>query len=212
MSSVFLYRVKDSNDRDCCAYIENRPMRFECDHYFGRVAIHGSCYWGGEFANYDEIETVLSREEYQALIDFSKAIDQLGCCIERGDERYQKGLNLCADVQHVYDKLKSDEAREFFNKIWQSEKEFLMNEYDLDEDDIEDILDNYCCEYLDRSIVGCVFDSVKECGEEEAYSLGYVQRNTVVERYFDFEKFGEDLLEDEPYHELNDGRVVYLNC
>lgn len=212
MNSLFLYRLKDSNDRDCCAYIENRPMRFECNHYFGRITIHGSCYWGGDFATYDEIETVLTREEYQTLIDFSNAIAQLGYGIKRGDERYQKGLNLCADVQYVYDKLQSDEAKEFFDEIWESEKEFLMDKHNLDEDEIEDIVDNYYHEYRDRSIISHIFESSYACGEEEAYALGYVQRNTVVERYFDFEAFGEDLLEDDCYHELHDGRVVYLNC
>ena len=60
-----------------------------------------------------------------------------------------------------------------------------------------------------KSVTGI---DVVEKYEEEAYSLGYVERNTVVERYFDFEKFGEDLLEDECFHQLDDGRVVYLNC
>lgn len=44
MKKVFLYRIKNSEDRDCCAYIENNPMRFECGHYFGRPVLHGSCY------------------------------------------------------------------------------------------------------------------------------------------------------------------------
>lgn len=212
MKSLFLYRLKDSNDRDCCAYIYANPNRFECNHYFGRVTIFGSCYHGGDFATYDEIETVLTREEYQTLIDFSNALGQLGYGINKGDERYQQGVNLCADVKHIYDKLKSNEAREFFNNIWQSEKQFLMDEYNIDEYDIEDILDNYYHDYLDRSIISCVFENAYECGREEAYALGYVGRNTVVENYFDFEKFGEDLCEDDCYHQLEDGRVVYLNC
>ncbi len=216
MANLFLYRLKDSNDRDCCAYIYANPGRFECNHYFGRVTIFGSCYHGGDFATYDKIETVLTREEYQTLIDFSDALGKLGYGINKGDERYQHGINLCADVQYVYDKLKSDEAKEFFENIWESEKEFLMNEYSLDEDDIEDILDNYCRDYRDRSIISCVFKNVYECGYEEANNFGYVNINdnirNIMERYFDFEKFGEDLCEDENYHQLDDGRVVYLNC
>ena len=31
MKKVFLYRIKDSEDRDCCAYIENDPMRLNVD-------------------------------------------------------------------------------------------------------------------------------------------------------------------------------------
>ena len=44
---------------------------------------------------------------------------------------------------------------------------------------------------------------------EEPVILGY--NCNWVKGYFDFEKFGEDLLEMEQYYELRDGRVVYLN-
>lgn len=215
MSYVFLYRIKDSNDRDCCAYIENKPMRFECSHYFGSVVLHGSCYCNHEFANYDDIETVLSREEYHALIDFSNAIEQLGFGIKMYDERYKKGVQLCESIQYVYDKLNSEAGQEFFRTIQESEKEFLMNEYNLTDEQVEDIFDNYSCVYRDRSIVSCVFQDAYECGHEEAYNFGYVNINDhikyIMERYFDFERFGEDLCEDENYHQLDDGRVVYLN-
>ena len=121
---------------------------------------------------------------------------------------------MCADVQYVYDKLKSEEAKEFFLKIQESEKEFLMNEYALDAEDVEDIFDNYYLDYRDRSIVGCVFQDTYEFGYEKAHNFGYVNINdhikSIMERYFDFEKFGEDLLEDQNYHQLSDGRVVYL--
>ena len=32
---LFLYRIKDSDDRDCCAYIDADGSKFECNHYFG---------------------------------------------------------------------------------------------------------------------------------------------------------------------------------
>ena len=211
MSYLFLYRIKDSKDRDCCAYLENKPNRFECGHYFGRPILHGSCYCHSDWEEYDNIETVLTREEYETLMFFDKGIGELGFGIKHGDERYQKGVNLCADIQHVYDKLKSEEAEKFFLQIQESEKAFLMDEYGLDEEDVEDIFNNYYLDYRDRSIVSCVFKDTYECGEEEAYSLGYVEQGSIAERYFDFEKFGEDLLEDDWFHQLKDGRVVYLN-
>lgn len=210
MKYLFLYRVKNS-DRDCCAYLENKPNRFECDHYFGRPILHGSCYCNSDWEEYDDIETILTREEYEALIHFDEEIGKLGSGIKRGDERYQKGINLCADIQYVYDKLKSEEAKEFFLQIQESEKEFLMEEYGLDEDDVEDIFKNYYLDYRDRSIVGYIFEDTYELGEEEAYSLGYVKKDSVAERYFDFEQFGEDLCDDEWYHKLHDGRIVRLN-
>lgn len=30
MSYLFLFREKDSDDRDCCAYIDSKNPRFEC--------------------------------------------------------------------------------------------------------------------------------------------------------------------------------------
>lgn len=30
---IFLYK-ENSEDRDCCVYIESEPMRWECGHYF----------------------------------------------------------------------------------------------------------------------------------------------------------------------------------
>ena len=60
---VFLYRIKNSNDRDCCAYIDANDPDFVCNHYFSSVGICGSCYSGKDWANYDDIETILTRTE-----------------------------------------------------------------------------------------------------------------------------------------------------
>lgn len=207
---IFLYK-ENTEDRDCCAYIEAKPMRWECNHYFGSVILHGACYSGRDFASYEDIKTVLTEDEYNKLINFDKAINELGHGIVKGDERYNKGVELCNAIQFVYDKLLSAENEELFNEIIEEEKEYLMDEYGFDEEDIEQIFDEYYLDYRDRGIVGCVFDSVYDLGYEEVYQLGYIDNNSVVERYFDFEKFGEDLLEEEQYIQLNDGRCVYLN-
>ena len=49
-------------------------------------------------------------------------------------------------------------------------------------------------------------------GENEAISSGIVnwKMDDITSRYFDFEKFGEDLTEEESYCELPDGRIAYL--
>ena len=51
-----------------------------------------------------------------------------------------------------------------------------------------------------------------DLGENEAISLGIVnwKMDDITSRYFDFEKFGEDLTEEESYCELPDGRIAYL--
>ena len=136
----------------------------------------------------------------------------MGYGIKKGDERYNKGIELAKSAQHIFDKLKSSEAKEFQQTIIESEIEYLKDEYSLSDEDIEKIFDEYYLDYRDRGIVGCVFKDSSDLGYEEAWQLGYIKNgDTIAERYFDYEKFGEDLLEDENYLELDDGRVVSLN-
>lgn len=209
-NAIFLYR-DNSNDRDCCAYIE--PCRFECGHYFSSLKITGACYSNSDFAEYKDIQTILTEDEYNKLLEFGNNISNLGYGIKKGDERYDKGMKLCAEIQVIFDKLQSKEAQNFFKKISDEEMEYLKEEYGFYDDDIEEIFDNYSLEYKDRSIVGCVFRDAYECGYEEAYNLGIMDNdNDIATKYFDFEKFGRDLAdEDERYLELSDGRIVFLN-
>lgn len=207
---TFLYK-ENSDDRDCVSYIEVHPMRWECNHYFGSVVLHGACYSGHSFAPYEDIKTVLTESEYNQLIQFNKEINELGFGIEKGDERYNKGVELCEAIQPVYDKLLSEENQALFEEVIEEEKEYLMDEYSLDEDDIETIFGNYGLDYRDRAVVGYVFKDAYDLGYEEAWSLGYVNNDdSIVSRYFDFEAFGEDLKKDENYCELADGRIVSL--
>ena len=207
---IFLYK-ENTEDRDSCAYIEVNPMRWECNHYFGGVILHGACYSKHDFASYEDIKTVLTEDEYNQLVRFNEEINALGYGIVKGDERYNKGVELCKAIQPVYDKLLSVKNEELFNEVIEEEKEYMMDEYGFYEDDIEQIFDEYYLDYRDRGIIACVFSDTYDLGYEEAYSLGYVERNSVAERYFDFDQFGKDLLEEEQYIELTDGRIVYLN-
>lgn len=207
---IFLYK-DNTEDRDCCAYIEASPKRFECGHYFGGVTLGGACYSGGNFANYEDIRTILTEKEYKQLIQFNKDIHDLGYGITKGDERYNKGIGLCESIQPIYDKLLSEENEEFFKEIQEEEKEYLMDKYNLDEDDIETIFNKYSLDYRDRAVVGGIYEDAYDLGYEEAWSMGYVDDNdSVASRYFDFESFGEDLKYDENYCELADGRIVSL--
>lgn len=211
---VFLFKIIDSDDRDCVGYIENQPMRWECDHYFGRPIIHGANYCNSDFPEYDEIKTVLTEDEYHQLLEFDDAISNLGFGIKHGDDRYQRGVALCEAIQPVYDKLNSDENAALFDEVWEEEKEYLYNEYGLDDDDCEAIADEYYLEYRDRGIVCCVYDDAEDCGMEEAYQCGYADSDddSIMSRYFDYERFGQDLADDdENYYELSDGRIVRLS-
>lgn len=208
---VFLYK-DDSECRDCCAYIEATPSKFECGHYFSSVKINGACYTSSDFAEYKNIRTVLTESEYNQLLQFAENIKNLGYGITEGDERYTKGIELCEAVQPIYDKLLSNENKIFFEEIQEEETEFLMDEYGFDLDDIKTIFDNYSLEYRDRAIVRCIYKDIYDLGEEEAYSLGFIKSGgkDIVSKYFDFEKFGKDLTDNEEYCELSDGRVVGL--
>lgn len=72
-NKVFLYRTKEADDRDCCAYIDIadlEKMRICCDRKFN---IYGACYsasLGGRYANlsYSEIETYLTEEQYNSCL------------------------------------------------------------------------------------------------------------------------------------------------
>lgn len=213
---VFLYK-ENSEDRDCVAYIESVPSRFECGHYFSSVRIEAACYSGGMFADYESIKTILTETEYNQLLQFAKDIEELGFGITKGDDRYIKGVELCKSIQLVYDRLLSDENQNLFLEVQDEETEFLMNEYGFTDDDIKNIFNSYPLEYRDRSIVSAIYRDAYELGEEEAYSIGII--NTQMNngsfhysRYFDFEAFGEDLIDDtEGYVTLDDQRVVCLN-
>lgn len=91
-----------------------------------------------------------------------------------------------------------------------NEKEIMMNEWNLSEDDIEEILDNYRLDYKDRSIIGYIYDDVEDLAENEIEQCFNVP--DYLTNYIDYSKFGEDLLENEEmYKELEDGRVVCYN-
>ena len=112
----------------------------------------------------------------------------------------------------MFDKLNSSEAEEFQNGIIEEEICWLCEEHGLSREEVESIFNEYYLDYRDRGIVGIVFDNTADLGYEEAWSLGYIKNgDNIAERYFDYERFGEDLLEDENYFELPDGRVITLN-
>lgn len=189
---TFLFKENETNDRDCVRYVDLEDLRNNHLCIDGKFNVHGACYSRSlkeEDADYENITTILTEEEYKML------------CNPNGK-----------DFTSIIEKLESEENEELFEQVIEEEKEYLMDEYGFDEEDVEQIFDEYYLDYRDRGIVGYVFDDAYDLGYEEAYSLGYVDnRNSIVERYFDFEKFGEDLLEEEQYIQLNDGRCVYLN-
>ena len=189
---TFLYK-ENSDDRDCVAYIDLDDLKKRHLCIDGKFNIHGACYsssLGGRYhnASYEDIKTILTKAEYDLL------------CNPDG-----------TDLTSIIKKLESEENQKLFEEVIEEEKEYLMDEYSLDEEDIEIIFDNYGLDYRDRAVVGYVYKDAYDLGYEEAWSLGYVDnKNSIASRYFDFEAFGEDLKNDENYCELADGRIVSL--
>lgn len=209
----FLLKINE-NDRDCVKYLDTEKIgAFECGHYFVGLRINGACFTNSlkkiKEQSFENITTILTEEELKRLFEFKEKISELGYGIVQGDERYQKGLEYRAEIQDIIDKLNGEDNEKLFEKVQEEEKEELKNKYDLTDEDINYIFDNYGLEYRDRAVVSCIWRNIYECAYDEAESMGYVNRDN--DRYFDYETFGEDLLNSENYLELEDGRVVMLS-
>lgn len=212
MKKLFIYKEQNTNDRDCVKYVDADRRVFECGHYFTTIGLTGACFSQGlrlEEIDFDNITTILTREDFEKIAEFNKAINELGYGISVGDERYERGIELRKQVEPILEKLKSDENRKLFEEIMEEEIEYLMDEYSLDEYEVEYIFDNYGLDYRDRGVVGYIYDDAEDCGIEFAENCMDVPRQ--LEAYIDYEKLGRDLLADECYLELPDERVVYLN-
>ena len=213
MNKLFLYKdieLEKQEDRDCVVYIDATPAKFECNHYFGGIRLQNACFCGRDLEKikYKSIKTFLTEEEFTKLQNFYNEISNLGYGITKGDERYNKGEELISNIQPIFDKLNSKDAKDFQNYIIEEEIDYLIDEFDINKEEIENIFD--LTDYKDRSFISTVYRDISEVAYEEAFDLGYATKEN--ERWFDFETFGKELLEDERYYELSDGRVVLLAC
>jgi hypothetical protein len=183
-----MYKEVNSEDRDCVKYIDVADLRTKHVCIDGKFNVEGACFSMSYKAEvpYSEVKTILSEQEYYALAE-PKDID----------------------LQPIIDKILSDENEQLFEEVQQEEKEYLKEEYNLNDDDINILFNNYGLEYRDRGILSTVWDSIDEASEDEAEQLGFVTKENEI--YFDYEKFGADMLEEEQYIELTNGKVAYLN-
>lgn len=208
---IFLGKIKNSDDRDCVIYMEFKG--FECNHYFAGLRTCGACFSGrlNEIKdNIDNFESILTKEELLKLFELDKMLNDLGYGIEKGSEKYNKGIEILNKYENtIGKKLESEENEKLFEKIIEEEKEIMKQEWNLNDKDIEDIFEKYYLEYRDRGIINYVYDDVYDLGEEIIDSCYNLDDN--IKRYIDYERFGNDLLLDDCYVELDDGRVVSLN-
>lgn len=209
MEKIFLAKVKNSDDRDCVKYMEFEG--FECGHYFGGLHIEGACFSGFEKEfrnlvenNFEELETILTKDEFIKLFKLNDELKALGYGIEKDSDKYNKGLEIIKEYQNTIEKrLLSEENKQLFEKVKNDEKEYIKKEYYLSDDEVNEIFDNYNLDYRDRAIVSAIFRDKDEMIEEEKWSFGYENQP-----YFDDEAFGDDLLNSESYLELESGKIV----
>lgn len=209
---IFLAKEKNSDDRDIVKYIEFNG--FECNHYFGGLHIEGACFSGFEKElrdlvenNFEELETILTKDEFIKLFKLNDELKSLGYGIKKDSEKYNKGLEIIKEYENTIEKrLLGNENKELFEKVIADEKEYVKNEYNLSDLEVDDIFENYGLEYQDRAIIGRIFKDFDDMVYEEKFNFGYDEQP-----YFDDESFGYDLLESENYYKLDSGKIVSYN-
>lgn len=215
---IFLAKIKNTDDRDCVYYYDTTSFSFECGHYFTGLRTSGGSFAGFENElreiinnNFDDIESILTKEEFLELFKLHDEVKALKYGIKIDTDKYNMGLELCNKANKLLEKLYDKENLELFNKVISDEKKWVKNNYDLSIEDVVELFNNYGhgyhdLGYRDRGIIGAIFDSFNDMVYEEKFNFGY---NDIP--YFDDKAFGEDLLENSSYYELPSGKIVYYN-
>lgn len=207
MEKLFLYQLKNIEERDKFAYVEN-GVRFECNHYFSSPSLEGACYSGGDFADYEDIITILTKQEYLDFLKFRNDVKHFGYGIEKDSEKYNECIEVINNHKYLYDKLNSKENEELLDKLLNEDWERFKEENYLDDEDIEEIKENYSGDYKDSSIVNYIEDDLYSYAEEFIDNTCNIDE--WIKSYIDFEEMGKDLLEDRGV-ELRNGKVVVYN-
>ena len=212
---IFVGRNK-KHDRDACFYIEKAEFEYG---YFSTPNPIGPCYssgwevYEGEYA-YENIETVLTKKEYQQFRTLCKELNSFGSGLNKS-ENVEKLKAAQAKSDELNDfiikHLCSDKAEKFKAKIAKSEKEYMMEEYNLEEDEVDEIIENYGLDYFDNGIISYVYDSSYDVAERAIDDCVYGNISEDLKYYIDYDKLGDDLVNNDDYYELNDGRVVEYN-
>jgi len=204
--TLFIFKELNSDDRDVVNYIE-RP-KFECGHYFGGIHLLGACF-SRSLELPKDIKSVLLKEELMLLVEADKQLNTLGHGITKGSVRYKQGLYILEGIEPIFKKLESEENQKLFEEVIQEERQYIQDEIGLTNEEIDEVFDEYYLSYRDRGILGGVFDTAEKLGIEEAEN--FIENFKSVEKYFDYEAFASDLLNNDNYFELSSGRCVYLS-
>ena len=186
---VILYRVKDSYYG--CRYIELNDDNTIHTDWGGKPIVSNAAYVGNireGFDDFDNVETWLTEDVFNRI-------------------KYADGTDTFSDV---VDMIANGEHKEFEAYIRESEMEMMCNEYGLDKEDVEEIIDNYQNDdYFDMNIIANVWDNAYTIAEN--YIDECCRIESWLKDYIDYDRLGETIVEEGYYYELADGRVVEYN-
>ncbi len=182
---IILYRIK--NEYDGCRYIElNNDGTIHVDYSGKPIVSNASCSVRID-EDFEDVETWVTKDVFDRM--------------KNGDgETYSDVMDMIANGEH----------EEFETHVRESEIEKMCEEYGIDEDDVEEVLNNYNNDdYFDMSVISCVWSDTYEIAEN------YVDECCNIEswltNYIDYEGLGEAIVNDGYYYTLSDGRVVQYN-
>ena len=186
---VILYRVKDSYYG--CRYIELNDDNTIHTDWGGKPIVSNATYVGNireGFDDFDNVETWLTEDVFNRM-------------------KYADGNDTFSDV---VDMIANGEHKEFEKYIRESEMEMICEEYRLDKEDVEEIIDNYQNDdYFDMNIIANVWDNAYTIAEN--YIDECCRIESWLKDYIDYDRLGETIVEEGYYYELADGRVVEYN-
>lgn len=181
---IILYRIKDNYYG--CRYIElnsDNTIRLDCS---GKPIVSNANCITRIDEDFEDVETWLTEDVFNRM-------------------KNTDGNDTFSDV---VDMIVSGEHKEFETYVRESEIETMYDEYALDENDAEEVLDNYNNnDYFDMSIISYVWDDAYDVAKnyiDEDCNIG-----SFVTNYIDYTGLGEAIVNDDYYYyTLSDGRVV----
>ena len=180
---IVLYRIKD--EYDGCRYIElNDDGTIHLDIGGKPIVSNARCSTRID-ENFDDVETWLTEDVFNRM-------------------KNTDGNDMFSDVA---DMIANGEHKEFESYVRESEIEKMCDEYGLDEEDVENVLDNYNNnDYFDTSVISYIWNDAYDIAEN------YIDECCNIEswltNYIDYEGLGEAIIEDGYHYELFDGRVA----
>lgn len=210
MAIKFIYQDKKSKE----VFYINTELSFNFEtrrNYFSGIGLYSSCTYCTYLKEYEDIITILSKEDYNLLMKYDTVTKTLGYGVKEGGLRYNIGNEAMQMAKNIIKKLFSEENTKLYEDIMKKEKEYVSEEYNIDIEEVEDIFNNYPEPFKDRYIISNIYNSLEELAEEELREYSIMDNNNahIFNRYFDFETFGEDLInEQEDTFLLSDDRVI----